>query len=649
MRSSAVSCLHARTASIVLVLTLLAAPALRARADYDRSRYIGPDEIKPGMTGYGRTVMSGTRIDRFDFEVISVMDSWYPRQSIVLIRCAGLNLEHSGIVGGMSGSPCYVVDAAGNERLMGAVAYGWTYNKDPVCGVQPITQMLDIPDVRQPEENAQAAGSGRDAGSRRLKAPVDLPPGGLLFVAMHEPLDEASRFSVLNKRFDEIRRQNPPPARTEDQGGLRPLLMPLMVPGASPQSLALLEERFGPCGFEIVPSGGVGGAARAEIAENVRLEPGAALSIPFMTGDLALDGIGTCTAVIGNQVLGFGHSMFSDGSIELPMATGYIHTTIASVARSNKLGATLEPVGTLWGDEATGIFGTVGKAPKMSPVDVIIHDIRGRTEYHYDVVHEEVMTAGLVGLGVMESVYAHSNHPLEHTIRYSLEVEFEDLGIYRTSNYTSQRGTRGLVVDLIFPIDTMISAPLAERTRLNRARVEITVEKGARTAVMDQLTMSKDTYRPGETAELTIRWAHYRREPRYTTSTYGIQLPADLPDGSYELTIGSNRTHMFALQNEKPHLFRAETLPEALEVINLIASIPDNRVFLRLGLPAGGVAYDRTEMPELPSFHRKLLADTGQSSHLSAFTDTLVKVYETDFAVMGNRTTTIKVNRKAYQ
>ena len=146
-------------AAIVMV------PALAAGAPRDRSRYLSPDELRPGMKGVGRTVMSGTQIDTFELEVISVMhNAYYAKQDMVLIRCSGLNLEHSGIIGGMSGSPCYIRDESGKERLFGAVAFGWTFNKDPICGVQPITQMMDIPEIWSPD--------------KRVRASTDEAPGG---------------------------------------------------------------------------------------------------------------------------------------------------------------------------------------------------------------------------------------------------------------------------------------------------------------------------------------------------------------------------------------------------------------------------------------------------------------------------------------
>ncbi len=105
---------------------------------FDPARHMRVSEVKPGMTGYGLSVFTGTKIERFEVEVISVLKNFNPKHDVILIRCRGANLEHTGPISGMSGSPIYLKDDAGNHRMVGAFAYGWPLSKDPIAGVQPI-------------------------------------------------------------------------------------------------------------------------------------------------------------------------------------------------------------------------------------------------------------------------------------------------------------------------------------------------------------------------------------------------------------------------------------------------------------------------------------------------------------------------------
>ena len=59
-------------------------------------------------------------------------------------------LDHVGPVEGMSGSPIFLYAAddtqhKGPAKMIGAFAYGWEWEKDPIAGVQPIEYMLKIP------------------------------------------------------------------------------------------------------------------------------------------------------------------------------------------------------------------------------------------------------------------------------------------------------------------------------------------------------------------------------------------------------------------------------------------------------------------------------------------------------------------------
>ncbi len=89
------------------------------------------------MKGTGRTVMVGTKLEEFGAEVLGVMKDVSPGRDMVLCRLTGCNLEHAGIIQGMSGSPIYI-----DGKLLGAVAFAWEFAKDPIAGVTPFSQMV---------------------------------------------------------------------------------------------------------------------------------------------------------------------------------------------------------------------------------------------------------------------------------------------------------------------------------------------------------------------------------------------------------------------------------------------------------------------------------------------------------------------------
>ena len=105
----------------------------------DNPEVIPMSEITEGMEGVGYTVIHGTNVKPFKVKVISVLRKMWHGSDAILIELEGLNLEHSGTVAGMSGSPIYF-----DGKIAGALAFGWNYAKDPIAGVTPIEEMYKL-------------------------------------------------------------------------------------------------------------------------------------------------------------------------------------------------------------------------------------------------------------------------------------------------------------------------------------------------------------------------------------------------------------------------------------------------------------------------------------------------------------------------
>jgi hypothetical protein len=279
-------------------------------------------EVKPGMVGEARTVFEGTVPEAFKVRVVSILRNFLPKQDIILVRAEDPRLVASGIAAGMSGSPVYV-----EGKLVGAIAYGWSFAKEPLAGVTPIESMLaerDRPD-RPPPDPYQA-----------------------------ESREPASREPALSGTSEMAASR------------LQPVAIPLSVTGASDASLAYLGEQLQPFGLHPVRAGG-GGEKRARGTPRP-LIPGAAVGVALMQGDMTTTAMGTLTYTDGKQILAFGHPMMGIGAVNLPMVQGEIHAIIPSLASSLKMSSPIGEIGTITDDSESGVVGTIGGHAGTVPV-----------------------------------------------------------------------------------------------------------------------------------------------------------------------------------------------------------------------------------------------------------------------------------------
>src|SRR5262245_59993588 len=128
------------------------------------------DEVRAGMKGQGKTCIKGTKIEPFDAEVIGVLRNTSPGRDMILCRLSGANLEKTGVIAGMSGSPIYI-----NGKLLGAVAFAWPFGKEPIAGVTPFSQMHEFVTLFEKRDLAD------DGQPRRIGLATPLRIGGQVY------------------------------------------------------------------------------------------------------------------------------------------------------------------------------------------------------------------------------------------------------------------------------------------------------------------------------------------------------------------------------------------------------------------------------------------------------------------------------------
>jgi hypothetical protein len=381
-------------------------------------------DVKPGMKGYGLTVFEGTKPDRFDIEVIGVLDNFRPRQDLILIKTMHPRLDVAKVVAGMSGSPIYI-----NGKMIGAYAYGWTFGREPVAGVTPIRNMLEDIDRPLPKmidgwplrllpAKSPAAGKTADLGQRYRGTPGEYD---------------------LKRHAEQLAKSSGAASASHLAGStpLIPVATPLLLGGISGSALGVAKELLSPLGLEPLQAGG--GASTAEANAPAKYVDGGAIGVQLIRGDMNAMGLGTVTRVEGDKLVGFGHPMMQGGVTALPTAVGRVLWFLASDMRSFKIGVPSRPLGALVQDRQASIVVSQSATAPIIPVTMNIKGVPGApyTSWKFEVAHEKFMTPSFlsIALGSALQATASERQDVSWTAKSRLkvrghgEIQLEDFGV----------------------------------------------------------------------------------------------------------------------------------------------------------------------------------------------------------------------------
>ncbi len=330
---------------------------------------MGLHEIRIGMKGQGRTVFKGGQIERFDFEVLGVQKNQAPGHSVIWVRASGGPLAETGILAGMSGSPCYI-----DGKLIGAMALAPVGEREAVGGITPIGEMLD----------------------QLKELPEILSPRTPLLLPKLEP-PKVLKSALAGRML--------PLAELLGAAGFAPdaATLPLPVFGSAlgPEAKALWEN----VPMRFMSGGGFSAQGTAQASP---LEPGGMVGINLVQGDLDLSATGTITYVSGKQLMLFGHPLLNLGPVDLPMWSASVVASIPTYSNSFKLAVPVAEVGAVRLDRNAGLGATLGAQARMVPLRVGLNLGGKRTlNFKFEVMDHPLLTPILASTVVIQTLNTH--------------------------------------------------------------------------------------------------------------------------------------------------------------------------------------------------------------------------------------------------
>lgn len=602
-----------RTVAIswVALLGALLQACIAAAADapkFDARTMMPVSEIRRGMKGIGKSVFQGTRIETFDVEILGVLKNVDLGGDIILARIlSGVPIErNTGPIEGMSGSPIYI-----DGRLIGALAWGWTFVKEPIFGITPIRQMI---------ESLQRTPAPSPAAETRAPA-----------AKLHDR--EITRAAVVNTNEAGV-----PPFVDKNTILLRPLGTLLSCSGFTASGITQVTRVFGKRGLTVAPGGGQMQGIDAD------LMPGAALGVQLMTGDFDMTAVGTLTYRDGDSLIAFGHPMMQLGEVDLPLTTAYVHDIIPSLLSSMKMTSPLAIHGRLLEDRTWSVRGQVGRMPELVPVTIRVRDGDRGVEktFHVQVAQHEELTPDLVMTAVVNAVEAVYKPFGEGTVRTSFTITTKNGQRVHRSDiaYDAMAAPAAAMGEFADALGLVAFNPY-EKVRLSSIEFETEIQQRNSSAQIKRVYVDKPILKRGESTQLHVILKPFEGESVEKTIT--LKIPADTSPGIIRVVVAGGS--MARYLTGRYGVLRP--IPQNLEqeIKEFESTDRGDALVVSASLPEIGITVEGRALHRLPTSVASIMA-FSQSSDMVIGRGELKKVVPTDYVILGMGVVTLRVYEK---
>lgn len=610
------------SAILVAVMATLAAAQKPAATTANSPEIFNLEDLRPGMKGTARTVFSGSGTEEFGVEVLGILPGFPgPRQSAIIAKLSGANVEKTGVFAGMSGSPVYI-----DGKIVGAIAFSFPFSKEPIAGITPIKQMIDL--FNKGSENLKPK-EPRVVSFSQLAGTdwkPNLPKPAVSSVSLLAPVSAGSPLMPL------LGQQ------------MAPIATPLVFSGISQESLSVFAPQLVANG--LLPVSGAGGSAAitpmGEVNENT-FPPGSSISVQLVRGDYSLAAAGTVTLRDGDRIYAFGHPLLSLGASDMPMSESSVVTVIPNMNNSFKLSVPGRMVGSISQDRASGIFGLLRQQPKMIPVKVNLHTSRDRVEtYAFEMATDSFLTPLLLNITLFNTITSSERVLGDSTISVKGEIRVkgqEPIKIDR--RFSAANNTAFMAAGaIVAPVNSLLTSGFDD-VRLDGITLDIASTETKYAGTLERITLDRTEVRRGEKVEVQ---AYVRTESgKQFVQRIPVQIPEDAGLGQLLVFVGDGGVLQ---EGSAAKSFVPQDLSQLVRAINTVKK--SDRLYVKLFRITSGAVIGTSELPSLPP---SMVATLNSDRTSGGYTPTVLSpVYEmelppAEFVISGQQLIAIDVVR----
>ncbi len=492
-----------RRAVVSLAVCFIAATSFAAQP---KAAIMPEDDVKTGMHGTAYTVFEGTQPEAMDVEILGVLrDMAGPRADVILARLHGKHVEYTGVVAGMSGSPVYI-----DGKLVGAIAYRiGEFSKEPICGITPAAQMLEINGMEKSVSSDFARTNGNE------KHDVASPTSGPGLAPSPSP---QSPYTNL----------------------LKPIDTPLVFTGFSPDTLRLFAKDFASAG--VMPVMGAGSVSNDKQPEP--LVPGSAVSAILVRGDMNIAGTCTVTYLDESHLLACGHPLMQSGNVDMPMTKATVLATLPSPENSFKIVNSTEPVGAFVQDRRAGIMGRFDRQPQMIPVTLTFSGVAHPKQFHYEVLNNAKLTPAAMMATVFNAIQGINEYGEDTTYRLQGDISVLGYPELKVRNmYAPADGSTPTAYDIALSIGEHFSRIFEnpyETPKIEGVELNFNLVPDRRSARLETARTDVTEARPGDEITIETLLKPYRGES--ILRNIPVKIPTSTPRGTLRILVSDGDT-----------------------------------------------------------------------------------------------------------
>jgi len=560
-------------------------------------------EIKTGMEGEGRTVFKGSKMETFNFRVLGIMEKFVPNKNLIIVELLSPELQETGVIAGMSGSPLYI-----DGKIIGAVSYGFNFAKKPIAGVTPIEDIIDTLEYNRPVYSIEIGEIKLDFSQESNRRVVGGVSAELLRLANHSPLDI-----------------------------LKPIQLLAVTRGIAPEAAAFLTPVFASAQASLASSRQL--QVRPPAAERFRLNPADAVSIPLVRGDFEYSVSGTVTHVDKNNVYMFGHPFFNLGTVDFPMHAAEIISVIPSVQQSFKLAASKHMVGRIRQDRFSAVQGELGSFPYMIPVKVFVKN-RNRT-FNLEMIDHPLLTPALSYVSLMNIFMSDFQQYGFHSLNVKTRIFIENEDNVIIDDLYSGTASFDEFSSLLLAVNYFLMNNRERNLKIQKIDVEINGMETIRRAEIESVLLEKNVFLPGEAMNLVLSLKNERGTE--VQENLSLRAPQLKPGTVFYLMVADAAS----ILEFDSRLIRSSYFPGKIsQLIRAINNLrKNNRVYLRFFVPSQGLFIKGYEYANLPSSIRNVLTFQRSSDDRSdlAFSNVIEYQYPVPTQVRGRKIIQLKI------